>query len=493
MVKSDIISKIIKRLFYSFIVCFLVLRYTPLALILTGLAGSHYGKIIKNATGIHESIIIPSFILTIFSLALYFILFRFWLIQKFISKFKLSTKTKFVLLIVSMFLILLLGLNKYTLYTDEVRDFSIVDIVRTYGIGAYINGIDFPVPDQKINREDQKLLNWAQKFHPPLHYTFATSALSLFDMPHDIRYYRFLFSLFFCIWLFIIVSICLKLKVSTTFLYSFCVVPFVYTYLRNYTFIRCGIEFFAFIGFTTFMLVLYLIYNEHLKSGIFSIILLFASFLIAFWGKFTTILAALSLLCSLAIIIIFRAISDKYKLNVLDYKKHFFSKTLIITLCIVITTIGLYVLLFSNTFMLKQQFKTYAEILSKSLPFTMTLDYQKFSRTSSKADFFISSIFWYSPILILGLIHAAYRLYKHFRLLHKIFAFDCLIFLWVTIGIFGVLCVEPRSTYTSPLTFGAIYLIFRGFELAKNESLARQYFLVCFLFGATEVLLSAFS
>lgn len=101
--------------------------------------------------------------------------------------------------------------------------------------------------------------------------------------------------------------------------------------------------------------------------------------------------------------------------------------------------------------------------------------------------------FQYSPLLVIGLAHGLFRLFKRFRLAHKINAFDLLVFLWLIIGMGGVVLANPKAVHTSVLTFGIIYIIWRGFELAEDRELSYQYLATCLLFACTEVLMARFA
>lgn len=483
-------KNVIKYFCYISLICFLVLRYSPLGLIIA----SSIGLPMANITGISNNLIVFVLILSVFSLILYLILFKFKLIEDVTLKITFFKKYQYILLVIICFLALFIGLNKYNFYTDEFRDFSVFHIVEHYGIGAYINNFSLPISTQELDQANLEYLNWARRLHPPLQYVFATSLSSLFDGSNTIHFYRTLFALAFCIWLLIFFPL---LKFNTTFLYAFATVPFGYTYLRNYTFIRCGVEFFACIGFTTFMTIIYLQYNKRLaQNSPFSKLVLFTSLLIAFWGKFTTIVAVVALLLALSISItiigILKYARQEYTLN---YERAFFSKKVLETAFIFLAVVGLYILTFRNTFMLQQQLNSYIGKISEFLPFVETpSNYIEFTGSGlpSVFNFWKSFIFWYSPILGAGLIHGIYRILSNFRFSDRSSWFDCLVILWLIIGFIGVLLVSPRAAYTGSLTFGLIYLISRGLELGNNL-FARQYLAASIVFGCTEVFLTAFS
>lgn len=488
--KLSMNKELTKYLCYISTLGFLVLRYSPLGLVFARLTGIQEAQ---TTTGVINEIEKIIFILTSFSLLLYFIFFQFNIIEKAISRLIPNDKNKYILLVVVIFLTLFIGVNTYSIYTDEGRDFSVFQSVENYGIDLYINNINSTTSTQILDKSHLEYLNWARRLHPPLHYSFATSVASLFNGIHNIQFYRTLFALLFCIWLIAIIGISSILGASKVFVYSLAIIPFVYTHFRNYTLIRCGIEFFAFMGFTTFMLVIYLIYYKKIKYNLISAFILYISFLVAFWGKFSTIVAAVSMICSLIIVI---SVSKCLLSNEINLQRNntFFSRLLVITSLIFVAVAGLYVVTFHNTLMLKEQFNSYVGKLSQFLPFLPTpSDYVEFTGMASRSGFFKSFVFWYSPILLFGLINAIYRIWKHFIFSDRKFYFDSLIISWLLIGLVGVFLVEPRATYTSPLTFGLIYLISRGLELTNNKLFTYQYLSVSILFGCTEVLLTAFS
>jgi hypothetical protein len=478
-----------KGCLYILIASFLILRYSPLALTLGELAGGPFADISKKLTGVYDSISMFMLIISIFLVALYIVFFHFHLIKKLTSKPNLTYPTKYILLVSVLFLILLAGSRTYSTYIDEERDFAVFNIIKENGISAYLDNL------QLVQKPAATCLSWAQALHPPLHYIFAASLLSAVNAPNNFWYYRILFILSFYIWLLIIGLYYIRLETLRPLLWSFCLVPFVYSYLRNYVLIRAGIEFFAFIGISTYMFIIYLLYKEYIKFNVNSIAFLFISLLIAVWGKYSSLIAASSLLCSLIIIVILGNLDNIFGLRVLDYRKHFFLKILITTICLSILVVTLYALLFCNTFMFKQHIITYGGSLSKFLPYILKpkQDYLSILGSNTPLYFLIASIAWYSPVLLIGFAYAMYQLYKRFRFSHKISAFDFLIFMWLVTGVLGVLCINAQAKYTSPLTFGFVYFIFRGFELATQKTHAQQFYFICFLFACTEVLLVVFS
>jgi hypothetical protein len=242
------------------------------------------------------------------------------------------------------------------------------------------------------------------------------------------------------------------------------------------------------------MLVLYLIYNDKIKINIVSLALLFASLFIAFWSKFSMVVAVVALILAMILIIGLFKFSYINRLSALGDEKSFFCKMLLFTSMMFLLVVGLYFLVFSNTFMLRQQLNSYLGLIRRPLTFLpMPLNHLTSPTSIPKSEFFMSAFFRYSPILIIGVIHAFYQFYRQFQLTHKILTFDCLIVVWLVFGLSGVLLVEPSAEYTVPLTFGLVYLVARGLELARNDSLARQYLLAGFLFACTEVALRAFA
>lgn len=291
-----------------------------------------------------------------------------------------------------------------------------------------------------------------------------------------------------------VMLLCSRAKILINFLYFFAVIPFVSTVFRNIIFIRCATDFLPFIGLTTYMLLLFLIYRRCMNFGFLSSILLFASALIAVSAKASAVFAALCLLFALAVTAMISNTNFILKLNSFDNKIRFFLKSLIVSLCLIGGAIAVCALLLRNTPVYELLIKTYIGPLFKAFLLTQKLDHLYFESSfvgpvHTKGHFFITSVFAYSPVLSAGFFYALYQIYKKFKIGHKAPGFDFFIFVWFALGIFGILNIMPDAKYTSPFAFGLIYLVFRGFDLSGDTAIAKMYILSCLLFGATEVLL----
>jgi hypothetical protein len=390
-------------------------------------------------------------------------------------------------------LVLLIGVNTYKVefrYRDETTESTVFNAIAKHGVSVYINDPSLLSSAKALTEWERMALEWVRRAHPPLYYVFPAL---LAKGPQSIPYYRAIFASTFCLWLWAVVLWCLRLNLSRAFLYSLTFVPFFYQFLRDQTFIRLGDEFFTFIGFTTFMLLLYLIYDKKIKISFITILFLCFSLFISFWSKFTTVVTFLSLILAMSLIIMLQKVSSKFRETLLGFKGGLFLKILLLTSTMFLLVVGLYLWAFHNTFMLKQQGEFYTNLIYRPLSFIpVSLTHVKSEAYIPKSEFFLSAIFRYGPFVILGVIYSLYQLWRQLKLSRKIFSFDCLILIWLAIGFCAVLCIEPSPEYTIPLTFGLIYLIARGLELADNDSLTRQYFLVGFLFACTEVVLKAF-
>lgn len=492
MKKDDVLKKNrVLLFFYFFIIAYLIYRYSPLSLLFNAFictfTGGAFKEKLQNVCSVHNRSFFFIPIITIFSFLLYIILFRFYTLKKIILKTKTIRKIMFILLLSFICFFLLLHSKTHNTYIDELRDVSNFNTFRAHGIEPYLQCHARPDYYKQLFgvRESTALLS-RSSLHPPFYYIFAASLSTFFKLPYKLYSYRALFMITFCTIFALIFLIYRKTGLPMTFLYFFLIIPFTHTTFRRFELLRCGTDFFAFIGFTTLMLILYMLYSKYLKITVFSVVLVFISVCVAFWSKFTTVVAIIALFSAALITVSFCKIAQTSKPNLMEYRGRLFLKLAGLTFLAFVFAIGTYCLAFRGTPMLKMQLHIFRDFWS-TLPFMAR-------QPGHPVMLFAALIpFQYSPLLVIGLAHGLFRLFKRFRLAHKINAFDLLVFLWLIIGMGGVVLANPKAVHTSVLTFGIIYIIWRGFELAEDRELSYQYLATCLLFACTEVLMARFA
>jgi hypothetical protein len=458
--------------FYWISVAYLIYKYLP----------------IGSVT--HATFLISALIISVFSFLAYYIIFKPHLLEKLAKRIKISNKIPTAVLIFLILALLLLGSSKENTFHDERYDLSIFRVLRMHGVALYLTYTRSESYNKLISREEVLALKARRNIHPPLYYLYVTSLANLFRLPHNLLGYRVLHNLTFCVWLLVIV-LWLHKKGDTylSLLYALVIIPFTYTHFRIFVLNLCAHELFAVIGVTTFVIILYMLYENHASLSAPLTATLFLLMLIALWGKFTTIVTVIAFLGSLILVMLFS------KSNLLEYKNGFLMKAFAITFFSFIFAAGLYYLAFKTTPMMKWHLHKYHILFSK-LPFIDGPEWGTFGHAGGKTRsiaIFPKVFFQLGPLIIMGLVHAAYRLYQSFKIARKISAFDCLMVIWLIIGIAGVAMTDPRMRYTSPLIFGFVYLIWRGFELTDDKKLVYQYLLTCFIFACSEILLRYFS
>lgn len=368
-----------------------------------------------------------------------------------------------------------IGKFTYASYIDEDRDVAIANLITQNSLSIYTDNVGMEaVNDSLVIRSH----DWAQNIHPPGHYIPAALLASN-------EYSRTFFRFFYFLPLIFVALLAIRhaRAAPETQLITLVmgVLIFSATYLRNYTLIRVGDELFPFLAFSGFLFVFYGMAKGEALPRFRKLLLAFLLFVIAFFSKFSVLVAMLALCAALV-------------LGAMIYRERVVFRLALISVGILVGTILLYYAIFDGTIMFGRQVESYGARILESLRLVSREELieggVKPAGRSPIISFFFTLPFRYGPLLILA---AAGYVYSVLAKKIQVERNSVILLLFLVIGLLGVLLVNPRAQYTAPLMLGLAFFLARMLiELLHDRDLVTLAF-VAFLFAVSEVLMMSFA
>ena len=294
---------IVPAVAYGGLIAYMVARYSPIVHPIGRLLGDN--KLHENATGVHQSLLVSGPVLVAFSAGLYVIIFRFAWLTELRRKLRISRSSLRWFMVGLIGIIGLIGLTRYGDYVDETRDVEIFRLVREHGIGVYLEG--------SVGGSSAVIELWVRRLHPPFQYIYAAGVARLLDLPHRVSSYRLIFFGTYLAGLSVILLLGERRRVDPLFLDCWVVVPMTFSYFRNYVLLRCALEFFAMVGVTTFVFLLYLINERRLKAGPLALAGLLGASVLAVFSKSTSLVAIFALFLAFSTVVVL--VASGFRLN----------------------------------------------------------------------------------------------------------------------------------------------------------------------------------
>jgi hypothetical protein len=270
-----------------------------------------------------------------------------------------------------------------------------------------------------------------------------------------------------------------KLKMPLMYIWLILALLMSYSYLRNYQFIRVGNELFPFFGFGWYAVLAFLYIRGRLRMSLYLALAMTVLITFCLWSKFSFVVSFLAMFGALSL-----------------YGLLSMNKRALHMLFIMVVSLGaallLYYIAYKDTYMIGEQAKYYGYLFASKMPLVPDPAYDmsgyNTGSTSSIPKFFYSFLFWYGPVLTLGLVAYAWRMLKGYK---RWKYFDALVIIWVVFGFTGTLLVNPRAAYTAPFTAGLLFMVISYLvQEFNNEQLMKISFL-SILFAIAEMTLVA--
>lgn len=444
---------------------YLLLRHT-LFVTLTGI------DIPESVTGVSDSIWLSTLIIALFLLAGTALVVSKRVHESIEFRLRGDRSIRAEIFVLLSAALLLLGLGKITFneYTDETRDVRISNLVAEHGLDIFVDGRGLEaVTDSSIHDAHQ----WAQRLHPPGQYVPASV---LRTEKRDLRFYRFLFLLPVVVAA-VAATIAagrdrrrqLFVLVSGTLLFSL-------TFFRNYTLIRFGNELIPFLAFSGFLGLMYHVYRSSNRNWSAFLALGFLAFAAAIFTKFSVLVAIVALIA--ALILAWFIVRERILVRLAAG-----------ALFIFIASAAVYLIAFDGTAMLEQHVQSYWGRILESLRLVSREELIeqgiKPEGRSPISSFLLSVPFSYGPIILISTVWSIVRIARR-RV--RPGTVDIVLLLFLSIGLVGVLLVNPRAQYTAPLLFGLVFFSTRHIMAEAGDAEIVKLSLVGYLFVVSELL-----
>lgn len=365
-------------------------------------------------------------------------------------------------------IVISIGKATYSPYTDELRDVSVANLVAEYSLQLYLYNERV---EEITDNDERNHLEWAQGFHPPGHYIPAV----FLDRKHSTVFYRYIYflPLAFFAWVTLYLARALSIPVHNYIALFSLLLSF--TFLRNYTFIRFGNELFPFLGFSGFLIIIYLVYTGKVRFSAWVGILGLLCFMVAIFAKTTAFVAMLALMAALFV-------------GVLIWKEKRLMLLLLYCFAVLTGSFVVYFFALENS-VIGPRIQGYAWMIRQTVESAseeiLALDPQS-EKVQFIPAYFFTFPFKYGPIIILAIGYSIYGVLTRRLRVENV---EVLTLLFILFGLFGVALVGARAQYTAPLMLGLAFLIGRYMIKAFPPALLLKVSLIAVAFAMVEVLL----